>query len=131
MGHRGSGGQRAPYWTVQRLLSSILEAWDEWDGQLTLEGVDLREWSLPRMINAFEAAAQQGAKDESEWAMTRAKLYAPPREPRPPRVEGPPRRTAPAPTPATAPPTGGFDLSKAQGLMAVINAENKRLGIES
>jgi len=90
------------------------------------------------MLNAYEAALDMGAKDDSERAMTRAKLYAPPREPRPaPQQSGTergsmPRRPVQAVKAATASAAAntGFDLSRAQSLMAVIAAENARLGIE-
>lgn len=86
------------------------------------------------MINAYETAVDMGAKDDAERAMTRAKLYAPPQVLAPPRRpgEGGQRRPAQMAKPATtSAATGGFDLSKAQSLMAAIAAENARLGLES
>lgn len=114
---------------MTRLLASIESSWDEWDGGLTLKGVDIRTWSLPRMLNAYESALDQSAKDDGERAMTRAKLYAPPKDLMVQRRAAQKAGRPAPPVPAT-PAAGGFDLSKAQSLMAVINAEHARLGVE-
>lgn len=56
----------------------MAQSWDEWLGDLSLSGIDPRNWDLNRLLGAFEAALRRGAKDESEWRQTLAKLEAPP-----------------------------------------------------
>lgn len=56
-----------------------MEGWDSFDGQLALKGVDPRDWTLRRMINAVEYQILNSATDEKEAAKLRAKLYTPPR----------------------------------------------------
>lgn len=92
--------------------------------------MDLRTWSLPRMFNAYESAISQNAKDESERAMIHAKLYAPPREHVQRKRAEQRKGSSPQPAAPSAPQAGGFDLTRARSLMAVIQAENAKLGID-
>ncbi|WP_369387930.1 hypothetical protein AB5J72_10200 [Streptomyces sp. CG1] len=79
MGGRDLRRWEPPYWVVQRLCASIAESWDSWDGQLALQGIDPRSWTLKRMLNAAEAAMDAAAEDDAERARNRTRLYAPPR----------------------------------------------------
>lgn len=51
-----------------------------WFGQLTMTGVDPREWDLNQMLAAFEVTMRQGAKDEAEWRRQDGAMRAVPKE---------------------------------------------------
>ncbi|MFF5045699.1 hypothetical protein [[Kitasatospora] papulosa] len=65
------------------------------------------------MINAAEAAIEQGAEDDAERKRIRTRLYAPPKGSRPQR--------------RVRPPGMGFDAAGAQALAQQLEAEDERL----
>lgn len=68
--------------------------WDSFDGKLALRGVDPRDWTIRRMLNAAEYQILSSARDEKEAAKLRAKLY-PPERPVRTSARPTPRRPAP------------------------------------
>lgn len=114
MGH-GAVRRRAPSYVVLRLCNNIAAGWQEWDGALALQGVDIHRWTLTRMLNAAEAAMDAAAADDAERARNRARLYAPPR--------GTTRRRAAVG--GTRPPT--VSRADAEALLAQVAAEDSRL----
>lgn len=100
----------------------LQDHWDQWLGQLALNGVDPRRWDLHQLLAAYEVTLQQGAKDEADWRRTRAKLYAAPREERRPQP-GPGR-----PARAMPPRRGGMTVEAAQALIGSMDAEDAMYG---
>lgn len=58
----------------------MCDAWDDWTGQLSLDGVDPTGWTLNRLLAAFEAQIRRSAKDEDAARRTLAEFAAEPRE---------------------------------------------------
>lgn len=89
--------------------------WDDWIGQLALQGVDPRLWDLNQLCAAFEANVRANCKDESEWLRERGKLYAPPRGLAKPGPQGRPRVAA-------------MDATSVSALLAGMAAEDAMYG---
>lgn len=104
-----------PSYVVERLLGSVAASWDSWDGQLALAGIDPRDWTLTRLLNAAEAAMDQAAEDDAERQRNRAALYAPPKGVRRRPSGGGTRRGA-----------DGISTGDARALMSQMAAEDAR-----
>ncbi|MFE2077129.1 hypothetical protein [Streptomyces misionensis] len=122
-------GWRPPYWGVQRILASVAEGWDAWEGQLALQGVDIHRWMLRTLINAAEQAMYLSAEDDTECKRIEARLYAMPVELRRPRRAR--TRAAAAPEQSQQPEQpqrGVMTMAGAQALMAQWGAVDARFG---
>lgn len=94
-----------------------MEDWESFDGMCALKGVDPRDWTLRRMLNAVEHQILNSASDEKELAKIRSKLYTPPR---PPRKSG--EQPAP-PTPRKRPQRAAQGQQTTAELMAMLAAQ--------
>lgn len=76
-----------PYWTVQRLLASVVgrshEAWDLFDGKLLLRGVDCLSWRFDRFLSAAFVYLLGTAADENAADKLRYDLAKPPKDHQP------------------------------------------------
>lgn len=115
------GRQRPPYYTVQRILASVAEGWDAWEGQLALQGIDPHRWTLRTLINAAEQAMYASAEDDNERRRIQAKLYAMPKELHRPRRDRTQSRQQ-------QPQRGVMTMQDAQALMAQLAAQDSQLG---
>jgi hypothetical protein len=95
--------------------------WDDWFGQLTLQGIDPRRWDLRQLLAAYEATVQQSCETEQEWQRFRHEVY------RDPRSRGGARRPA-AVEAARSARAGGVTASQLAALMAQVEAEDAKYG---
>ncbi|ATN93745.1 hypothetical protein SEA_ABT2GRADUATEX2_5 [Streptomyces phage Abt2graduatex2] len=104
----------------------MADSWDDWLGQLTLQGVDPRMWDTGQMLAAYEATLRQHSKDEAAWNRTLAGLTAVPKEV---REEQRAMARAAAATGGPPPePAGRMTVDDAEAMLARFAASEAQYG---